>query len=831
MGTDNISQQHQLQDDSQLAIFNFSPQEEQPTERILNNQQTHDAHQYQNDSIIAPGFFAGGSGGNNNLVQYCEAPAAVSGLEGAPDFIQVGIPEQGSEISNPPSQEEPPAAATSTIQQTHAFQQPQNQPIIASMMPETRNVILVLAQSQLPVYVFQEANFPPESENYMGRMCDPVSGAKVVAEGFGGTNTGVQVFGEASGSRVQEVPHVMQEMLPQQNPAPVFDVQVKSPELGNKPSKYIWCSKMNKLYTDQKIEVPMEVILPDAENVYILRAKLVFADGKKEIVPKCKRCSQKNLENGSCSHIIQVLSPHGAQYVGEAGSGVNKYVELKLAKPEPGSGTSTRFTMMLTCRDSCLASQYKKRERMLVFQLYNNDGALLSESKMLVRVCADPKRDWNNDCRNKPEAGKENKPEAGKGGKRKLPSATLTEEERAFYLEIAKALNFAEYVKKFRPELYKEIENEMKPIFKIRNLEDPNIIIEPGSLYSIPEMSYNCYNRPEPVIPQGYGTASDVLRTYNELDGTGVRQNWADLSSEVQRVAKNHSYANVISDAKQGWRFNAALAAAQRHRHDVVMDDDVVKRLDEYKKFEKIGNSLPGTGFVDTGPSLPKTGDYLTDKPERLSDYERWVLNRRSVFALRNKLPPLSSDRDEMTKGFVSKGEAGCLWTEAAMKRNRAMFRRNQLCQKFNSMVDECRVAVEEMVRDNGHAQGQRARILTDLMKFKESSAVRKALYTSMAELHEYINDVQFEIFKSEQLALELRKADTSYSQEEDSLEQLGQDSSIFVIIEQIDQVLDFFLNVSPYLLTEAQSMTANMELNEIIRSWRDCHMQNDACD
>ncbi|CAG0922059.1 unnamed protein product [Notodromas monacha] len=108
---------------------------------------------------------------------------------------------------------------------------------------------------------------------------------------------------------------------------------------------------------------------------------------------------------------------------------------------------------------------------------------------------------------------------------------------------------------------------------------------------------------------------------------------------------------------------------------------------------------------------------------------------------------------------------------------------------------------------------------------------VRQVIKASVILTKQAVSDLTpdcplYPIFKEE-----LRKADTSYSQEEDSLEQLGQDSSIFVIIEQIDQVLDFFLNVSPYLLTEAQSMTANMELNEIIRSWRDCHMQNDACD
>ncbi|CAG0925280.1 unnamed protein product, partial [Notodromas monacha] len=108
----------------------------------------------------------------------------------------------------------------------------------------------------------------------------------------------------------------------------------------------------------------MKVSVPDAENSYVLCAKLVFADDENAFVPMCVNCSQQKSGNysPSSSHILQFPS-RDAEYVceGRGGSGsmatsTRRFVKQKLAIPEPGS-TCTRFTMKLTCRNSCLASE------------------------------------------------------------------------------------------------------------------------------------------------------------------------------------------------------------------------------------------------------------------------------------------------------------------------------------------------------------------------------------------------------------------------------------------------------------------------------------------
>ncbi|CAG0923921.1 unnamed protein product [Notodromas monacha] len=408
-------------------------------------------------------------------------------------------------LFNPTPQQESSTHGNLNNEATHLHQLV-NAPV---MMPEARDVMTVLTGSQFPVPLHSETYLSPGLlGNDVGRMSDDaVFGAESGVGGSGGMseNNGVQLFGEASGSSLAGVPHFIKTEVPEQNPAQLFDVQVDSPELDTKQSTYRWFAEKNQLYTDWNSVVPMKVSVPDAENSYVLCAKLVFADDENAFVPMCVNCSQQKSD---------------AEYVceGRGGSGsmatsTRRFVKQKLAIPEPGS-TCTRFTMKLTCRNSCLASESKKRERMIVFQLYNESASsvVLSELRMLVRVCASPRRDYESD-RNKWEAagirtGNKRKFESGsdeipadkKNKKKKsceaepvaesksvedflselkskerpsvLFPATLSKQEVDLYLEVADSLHLAKFVKECYPHVFKEFETRMKPIFKIRNLKD-----------------------------------------------------------------------------------------------------------------------------------------------------------------------------------------------------------------------------------------------------------------------------------------------------------------------------------------------------------------------
>jgi hypothetical protein len=144
------------------------------------------------------------------------------------------------------------------------------------------------------------------------------------------------------------------------------------------------------------------------------------------------------------------------------------------------------------------------------------------------------------------------------------------------------------------------------------------------------------------------------------------------------------------------------------------------------------------------------------------------VLSRKAAFVYRNKLPRLTEPQDDVGSGYLNKAEAYAIFTEAATKRNRLMLRRNWLCERYNNMVDECVSGVRELMNDNGYVLAQRERLLVDLIKSQNSSTLRKSLNEHVSELHDYINDMQFEIFKMEQLMMELNTISSAALQESD---------------------------------------------------------------
>ncbi|CAG0916487.1 unnamed protein product [Notodromas monacha] len=442
-----------------------------------------------------------------------------------------------------------------------------------------------------------------------------------------------------------------------------------------------------------------------------------------------------------------------------------------------------------------------------------------------------------------------------------------------------------------------------------------------------------CYEPPPPTAPPESGGISELLLRYNELEGVGVRKNWKELADDVRDVAKTHSYARIIQEARYAKAYEVAVAAAIRQR-DGEVSPEIYEEMQQGIALEKTVALATGPGQVATGPGLVTHVDYMLDKPKLISSYERWVLNKKAVFAFRNKIPRMMDPveeamiQDAAAGGLVTKEEAAGLWTESAEKRNRLILQRNKLCEAYNSMADECQIAITELSGDRSQFQDRQLHILTKVFSQKEVSPVRRSLYTAIAELHEKINDEQFEIFKCETMMQEinsivvagiaesdvinkakkmlvdgglstsfmryckglasqksdmyneykerimalaeitdqvvapiievwhksqrvikpavvltkqavgelspgcplypiireqLKKANVEYKNEPNSVEYLARDENPFMVMSEMDSAFAFMEQMGGYLISEANLLTANLEISEIIRSWKNC--------